>query len=287
MNTKSSFSHRREEPESGVLYLVGTPIGNLGDISSRALNILKNVSLIACEDTRQTKKLTTRFEITNKLISFNKHNSLIRIPKIINYLKEGKSVALVSDAGMPSICDPGENLVKNVKLNKFEIICIPGPSAALTALISSGFPASKFIFEGFLPKKKKEREKILSEISKNEKTTIVFESPHRLNKLLHELREYCGGTREINVARELTKKFEEHINNKIDKVIDIFKDREVVGEITIVIKGLEKVNTIELSDSDIRKELKELINAGLSLSAASKYLAKKNNLSKNLIYNLY
>ena len=287
MNTKSSFSHRREEPESGVLYLVGTPIGNLGDISSRALNILKNVSLIACEDTRQTKKLTTRFEISNKLISFNKHNSLIRIPKIINYLKEGKSVALVSDAGMPSICDPGENLVKNVKLNKFETICIPGPSAALTALISSGFPASKFIFEGFLPKKKKEREKILSEISKNEKTTIVFESPHRLNKLLHELREYCGGDREINVARELTKRFEEQINNKIDKVIDIFKDREIVGEITIVIKGLDKVNKGELNNSDIRKELKELINAGLSLSAASKYLAKKNNLSRNLIYNLY
>ncbi len=287
MNTKSSFSHRREEPESSVLYLVGTPIGNLGDISSRAINILKNVSLIACEDTRQTKKLTTRFEISNKLISFNKHNSLIRIPKIINYLKEGKSVALVSDAGMPSICDPGENLVKNVKLNKFETICIPGPSAALTALISSGFPASKFIFEGFLPKKKKEREKILSEISKNEKTTIVFESPHRLNKLLHELREYCGGDREINVARELTKKFEEQIINKIDKVIDIFKDREIVGEITIVIKGLDKMNTIEFNKSDIRKELKELINAGLSLSAASKYLAKKNNLSRNLIYNLY
>ena len=287
MNSKTSFSHRREEPESSVLYLVGTPIGNLGDISSRAINILKNVSLIACEDTRQTKKLTTRFEISNKLISFNKHNSLIRIPKIINYLKEGKSVALVSDAGMPSICDPGENLVKNVKLNKFETICIPGPSAALTALISSGFPASKFIFEGFLPKKKKEREKILSEISKNEKTTIVFESPHRLNKLLHELREYCGGDREINVARELTKKFEEQIINKIDKVIDIFKDREIVGEITIVIKGLDKMNTIEFNKSDIRKELKELINAGLSLSAASKYLAKKNNLSRNLIYNLY
>ena len=287
MNTKLSFSHRREEPESSVLYLVGTPIGNLGDISLRAVNILKKVSLIACEDTRQTKKLTTRFEISNKLISFNKHNSLIRIPKIINFLKEGKSVALVSDAGMPSICDPGEDLVKNVKLNKFETICIPGPSAALTALISSGFPASKFIFEGFLPKKKKEREKILSEISKNEKTTIVFESPHRLNKLLHELREYCGGDREINVSRELTKKFEEQTNNKIDKVIDIFKHREIVGEITIVIKGLDKINPIELNKSDIRKELKELINAGLSLSAASKYLAKKKNLKKNLIYNLY
>ncbi len=287
MNINSSFSHRREEPESGVLYLVGTPIGNLNDISSRAINILKNVSLIACEDTRQTKKITNRFEINNRLISFNKYNSLNRIPKIINFLKEGKSVALVSDAGMPSICDPGEDLVKNVKIHNLETICVPGPSAALTALISSGFPASKFIFEGFLPKKKNEREKILSEISKNEKTTIIFESPHRFNKLLNELKKHCGGQREISVSRELTKKFEEQINNKIDDIIDTFKNREIIGEITIVIKGIQRNNQIELHESILKKEIEELINAGLSLSAASKYLAKKKNLKKNLIYNLY
>ena len=171
MNINSSFSHRSIEPESGILYLVGTPIGNLNDISPRAIHILKNVSLIACEDTRHTKKITHSFEINNRLISFNKHNSLSKIPIIINYLKEGKSIALVSDAGMPSICDPGEDLVKNVKLNQLETICIPGPSAPLAALISSGFPSSKFIFEGFLPKKKTERKKMLSEISKNVKTT--------------------------------------------------------------------------------------------------------------------
>ena len=287
MNSNSSFSHRREEPESGVLYLVGTPIGNLNDISSRAINVLRKVSLIACEDTRHTKKITNRFDINNKLISFNKYNSLNRIPKLINFLKEGKSVALVSDAGMPSICDPGEDLVKNVKKNNLEIICVPGPSAALTALISSGFPASKFIFEGFLPKKKNEREKILQEISANEKTTIIFESPHRFYKLLNELKEYCGGEREISVSRELTKKFEEQINNQIDNIIDIFKNREIIGEITIVIKGVEKSNQIEFDEAKLKKELAELINAGLSLSAASKYLAKKKNLTKNLIYNLY
>ena len=287
MNINSSFSHRSEEPESGVLYLVGTPIGNLNDISSRALNILRNVSLIACEDTRQTKKITNRFDISNRLISFNKHNSLNKIPKIINFLKEGKSVALVSDAGMPSICDPGEDLVKNVKIHNLETICIPGPSAALTALLSSGFAASKFIFEGFLPKKKNERKKILSEISNNEKTTIIFESPHRLKKLLNELKEYCGGEREISVSRELTKKYEEQINNKIDNIIEIFNNREIIGEITIVIKGLEKSNRIDLNKAQLKKELDELINAGLSLSAASKYLAKKKNLTKNLIYNLY
>ena len=287
MNINSSFSHRREEPESGVLYLVGTPIGNLNDISPRAINILKNVALIACEDTRQTKKITSRFDINNKLISFNKYNSFSKIPKIINFLKEGKSVALVSDAGMPSICDPGENLVKNVKIHNLETICIPGPSAALTALVSSGFTASKFIFEGFLPKKKNEREKTLLEISKNEKTTIIFESPHRLNKLLNELKEYCGGQREICITRELTKKFEEQTNNKIDNIIDIFKNREIIGEITIVLKGLEKSNQTEFNESKLKKELNELINAGLSLSAASKYLAKKKNLTKNLIYNLH
>ena len=287
MTVNSSFSHRSEEPESGVLYLVGTPIGNLNDISSRAINILRNVSLIACEDTRQTKKITNRFDISNRLISFNKYNALNRIPKIIHYLKEGKSVALVSDAGMPSICDPGEDLVKNVKIHNLETICIPGPSAALTALLSSGFAASKFIFEGFLPKKKNERKKILSEISNNEKTTIIFESPHRFKKILNELKEYCGGEREISVSRELTKKYEEQINNKIDNIIDIFNNREIIGEITIVIKGLEKSNQIDLNKAQLKKELDELINAGLSLSAASKYLAKKKNLTKNLIYNLY
>ena len=286
MNNNSSFSHRSEEPESGVLYLVGTPIGNLSDISLRAINILKKVSLIACEDTRHTKKITNKFEIHNKLISFNKHNSLSKIPMIINILKEGKSVAVVSDAGMPSICDPGEDLVRNAKINKLETICIPGPSAALTALVSSGFPSSKFIFEGFLPNKKKEREKILSEISKNEKTTIVFESPHRINKLLNELKEYCGGQREISISRELTKKFEEQINNNIDNIIDIFQDKKILGEITIIIRGLDKTTQSELNKTILKKELKELIEAGLTLSAASKYLAKKKSLNKNLIYNL-
>ena len=287
MNNNSSLSHRREEPENGVLYLVGTPIGNLNDISPRALNILKNVSLIACEDTRQTKKITSHFAINNRLISFNKHNSLTKIPKIINFLKEGKSVALVSDAGMPSICDPGEDLVKNIHIHDLKIICIPGPSAALTALISSGFPASKFNFEGFIPKKKKEREKILSEISMNEKTTIVFESPHRLKKLLNELKEHCGGQREISVSRELTKKFEEKINNNIDNVINIFKDREIKGEITIVIRGINKNKKEDFNEPHLKKEIMELIDAGLSLSAAAKYLAKKKNLKKNLLYNLH
>ncbi len=286
MNSNSLLSHRKEEPENGILYIVGTPIGNLNDISLRALNILNNVSLVACEDTRQTKKIMNKFNISNKLISFNKHNSLIKIPKIVKDLKEGKSIAIVSDAGMPGICDPGEDITRIVKSEDIDIICVPGACAAITALVSSGLPSSSFVFEGFLPKKQIDREKILLEISKNEKTTILYESPKRLIKLLKELLEFCGGDREIMVARELTKKFEEHYSNNINNVIDFFKNKEIIGEITIVIKGIRK-RDFNPNKSIIKKDLNDLIDAGLSLSAASKYLAKKNGLKKSEVYNLF
>lgn len=285
MKNNSSLSHRTEEPENGILYFVGTPIGNLNDISQRALNILRNVSLVACEDTRQTNKIMNKFNISNKLISFNEHNSSIKIPKMLKDLKEGKSIAIVSDAGMPGICDPGENIARSAKSEGINMICIPGACAAITAIVSSGLPSSSFVFEGFLPKKKIDREKILLEISKNEKTTIVYESPKRLMKLLKELLEFCGGDREIMVARELTKKFEEHVGNNINNVIEFFSDKDIIGEITIVIKGIRKRDS-NPNKLIIKKDLKYLINAGLSLSAASKYLAKKNGLKKSEIYNM-
>jgi len=284
MNNNSFLSQRKKEPEKETLYIVGTPIGNLNDISQRALNILKNVSLIACEDTRQTKKIMSKFNISNKLISFNKYNSLIKIPKIIKYLKEGKSIAIVSDAGTPGICDPGEEIARSVKKEGIDIICVPGACAAITALVSSGLPSSSFVFEGFLPKKQIEREKILLEISKNQKTTIIYESPHRLKKLLKELNDFCGGDREIMVTRELTKKFEEHIGNNIHEVINFFKNKDILGEITIVVKGIKR--DLIPDKLIIKKDLNDLINAGLSLSAASKYLAKKNGLKKSEIYNM-
>ena len=287
MSTNLSLSHREQEPEKGVLYLVGTPIGNLSDISSRALNILKNVFLILCEDTRETRKILSKFKIQNELSSFNRHNSNSKMPKIIKYLKSGKSLALVSDAGMPLICDPGEDLVQNAKHHNLEIICIPGPCAAITALAVSGLPSSKFVFEGFLPRKKIEREKNLLEISKNEKTTIIYESPRRIKQLLFELKEYCGGSREIAVSRELTKKFEQHIGNNIDNAIKFFEDNQVIGEFTLVIKGIERNQNFEIDKNAIRRELRELVEAGLSLSSASKYLAKKKNITKKIIYNLY
>jgi len=287
MNNNSSLSHRNIEPEEGVLYIVGTPIGNLNDLSSRAIHILENVSLIACEDTRQTKKIMSKFKIKNNLISFNKFNSYKKIPNIIENLTEGNSIALVSDAGMPTICDPGEELVKKARTNNIETVCIPGPCAAIVALVASGLPSSKFVFEGFLPKKKSDRDKILTEISENQKTTILYESPYRINRLLKELKEFCGGSREIQIARELTKKFEEMIGPDIDSVINLFKNKEIIGEFTIILKGNAKPKNEEFNKTKVKKDLYELIEAGLSLSAASKYLAKKSNLSKNAIYELY
>ena len=287
MKIKTLLSHRNIEPESGVLYLVGTPIGNLADISQRALNILEKVFLIACEDTRQTKKIMNTYKISNKMESFNLHNSFNKIPKILNSLNTGKSIALVSDAGMPGICDPGEELVRRSILAGHDVICIPGPCAAITALVSSGLPSSKFIFEGFLPKKKIEREKILLEISKCEKTTIIYESPHKLNMLLKELKEYCGGSREIRIARELTKKFEEHIGQNINDLIEYFTNNEPKGEFTILVKGILNKKNSSVDNLLLREELHELVSLGLTLSSASKYLAKKNNLSKRSIYNLY
>ena len=279
------LSHRKEEPENGILYMVGTPIGNLNDISPRAINILANVSLVACEDTRQTRKIMNKFNISNNLISFNKENSFHKITSLITDLKAGKSVALVSDAGMPGICDPGENIVGQAKSQGIEVICIPGACAAITALVSSGISSSRFVFEGFLPKKKIDREKILFEISKNEKTTIIYESPKRLKKLLKELLEFCGGEREIMVARELTKKFEEHVGDNVNAVVDFFREKDIIGEITIVVKGLKK-RDLNPNKSLIKKDLNDLIDAGLGLSAASKYLAKKNGLKKSEVYNL-
>ncbi len=286
MTNNSLLSHRKEEPENGILYLVGTPIGNLNDISPRALNILQNVSLVACEDTRQTRKIFHKFNISNNLISFNKENSFNKIPKLINDLKSGKSIAVVSDAGMPGICDPGENIVNKVKSEGIDVICIPGACAAITALVTSGMTSSKFIFEGFLPKRKIEREKILFEISKNEKTTVIYESPHRLKKLLNELLDYCGGNREIIVARELTKKHEEHVGNNIENVLKFFEEKEVIGEITLVIKGIDKKKNQAINKSDLKRDLIELTSAGLTLSAASRYLAKKYGIKKSIIYNL-
>ncbi len=287
-NDQNLFSHREAEPEESVLYVVGTPIGNLNDISSRAINILNKVSVIACEDTRNTGKFLKNFDITNKLISYHKFNSSKRINYLLTQLKGGASIALVSDAGMPLISDPGELLVKEVKKNGFDIICVPGACAALLALISSGFTSSQFAFYGFMPKSGKEREILLETIADSNLTTIIYESPKRLIRVLKDLKTACGGSREIVVMKELTKKYEQHFGSNIDEILDIFSSNKPKGEFTIVISrnNIKRDEKIIIQE-DIKKELIELINAGLSHSAASKYLSKKLKKPKKDIYKLF
>ena len=286
-NSQILFSHRNAEPEQNVLYVVGTPIGNLDDISLRAKKILQNVALIACEDTRVTKKLLNHLKISNKLISFNSYNSHQKSKFIISKLEQGESKALVSDAGMPLISDPGENLVNMVKSKNFDVICVPGPCALIVGLVSSGLSTSKFTFFGFVPKTKKDRQDFLKKVSNNLFSSILYESPKRILKLLFDLRSYCGGERKIVLLKEMTKKYENHFGGSIDNIIKKIQDIDIKGEFTIVIEGkvLKEENT-ESNLNFLKNDLINLMEAGLSHSAASNYLAEKTGLSKNKIYKL-
>ena len=287
MHSNNLLSHRNQEPESSVLYIVGTPIGNLEDISMRAVKILNKVSLIACEDTRITGKLLKHFKIKNKLISFHKDNSMSRLNYLINKLQEGKSIALVSDSGMPLISDPGENLVKEVKRNNFDVICIAGPCAAISALVSSGLNTSTFTFYGFMPKSNSERKLHLKSISNSQNTSIIYESPKRILKLLIDLKQICGGKRNIVLLKEITKRYETHYGNDLDTVIETIESKDPKGEYTLVISGRDNDEFMSsTSEKDLSIELKELMKAGLSHSAASNYLSKKSGRSKNEIYRL-
>ena len=287
MNTNNLLSHRNKEPERGVLYIVGTPIGNLEDISLRASNILKKVSLIACEDTRITGKLLKNISISNKLVSFHQYSSKDKLGFLISKLKGGDSIALVSDAGMPLISDPGYHLVRETKNNNFDVICIPGPCAAITALVSSGIDTTKFTFYGFLPKKNLDRELILNEINESNKTSIIYESPKRIIKLLFELKNLCGGDRKLVLSKELTKRFEKHFGDNIAEVIDMVQESNPKGEYTLIISGTQKdKNDNLISNQNLVVNLQELIKAGLSHSAAANYLSKKSGHSKNELYNL-
>ena len=288
MDSKQTiFFHRMPEPEQSVLYIVGTPIGNLDDLSPRALNILKKVSIIACEDTRKTKKLLNFYNISNRLISLNQHNINNKVEYIISELNKKNSLALVSDAGMPLISDPGELLVKILKNKGFEVICIPGPCAAITALVCSGIETSKFVFYGFLPRNNKDKQEVLKSIFKSSYTSILYESPKRIIKLLNDLKNICGGERKIRLSRELTKKYEEHIGSNINQVLKHFENIEPRGEFTIILGGNKNIELTSIVNNEIiRKDLIELMNAGLSHSSASYYLSKKYSISKNKIYNL-
>ena len=217
---------------NGKLYIVATPIGNLGDITIRALDVLRQVDAIACEDTRHTMQLLNHFEIKKPLLSYHQHSGKLKVEKIIEKMEAGDSVALVSDAGTPGISDPGEWLIAQAIEGGIEIESIPGASASISALVLSGLPTAEFSFYGFLPHKKGRQTK-LKEVAQESKTVIIYESPFRIKKLLLELLEFCGD-RNVSVSRELTKKFEETYRGKISEIMKEIKEK---GEFVVIMEG--------------------------------------------------
>lgn len=249
MNVQKSFSDAAKE-NSGSLYLVATPIGNLEDMTFRAIRILKEVQLIAAEDTRQTRKLLTHFEIGTRIVSYHEHNKRASGPELIRLLLEGQSIALVSDAGLPAISDPGADLVKEAVENSIPVIPIPGANAALSALIMSGLPTDRFLFAGFPPRERKSLMKWLQHMQAQKGTLLFYESPHRISKTLDALQE-CLGDRQIACVRELTKRHEEAVRGRVSECIEWFAEHPPQGEFCIVVEGAEGVGASELQADDI------------------------------------
>ncbi len=228
---------------NGKLYIVPTPIGNLEDITLRALRILKEVDIILAEDTRTSGNLLKHFEIDNKLMSYHQHNEHGVLPKMISLLQEGKNLALVTDAGTPGISDPGYLLIRECVRHNLPIEPLPGSTAFVPALLKSGFPCDEFVYIGFLPQKKG-RQTAVQKIAEDERTTVMYESPHRLIKLLEQLLEFCDADRKISVSRELTKKFEETINGTVTEVLQHFLQHEPRGEFVVVVEGRGKTKSV-------------------------------------------
>lgn len=272
----------------GILYICGTPIGNLEDITLRVLKILKEVKLIAAEDTRHTKKLLNHYQINTKVTSYYEYNKIKKATYLVEMLKNSQDIALVSDAGMPGISDPGYVLVNLALKNNIKIIPIPGVSALITALVVSGLPTDKFVFEGFIPRKIKERKRYFKSIENEERTIIFYEAPHRLKRALKDMLDVWG-ERKIVIARELTKMYEEIIRGNLSQVLSEINTKEIKGEITLVVQGgirkKENDTTDFLKDECIMEEyLKKLKKQGYSSKNIIKITQEKLNLPKNLIY---
>lgn len=268
--------------DKGKLYICGTPIGNLEDISYRVLKILKEVEVIYAEDTRHTIKLLNYFEIKNKLKSYHKHNKDKAGIEIIKQLKNGKIMALVSDAGMPGISDPGADIIKLCIDNDLDFEVISGPTAFVLGLIQSGFNTNRFAFEGFLDRSKNKREERLEEIKNDDRTLIFYESPHRIKKTLKSMLKVLGD-REISISREITKKFEEVLRFKLSESIEYYNDNKPRGEYVITVKGNKEKEVIEYNMS-IKEHIIEEMKDGKSKKQAIKTVAKLRNLKKNDVY---
>jgi len=268
----------------GTLYIVGTPIGNLEDMSFRAVRILQAVHKIAAEDTRHTAKLLQHFQITTPQVSYHEHNVRTRIPELLNWLSQGDAIALVTDAGMPGISDPGTELVQACVEQNIPVVPIPGPTAVITALSASGLP-TRFVFEGFLPTKGQVRRDRLEALSTEARTLVLYESPHRLRQTLQDLAEHLGGERELTLARELTKLHEEFWHGTLEEAIARYTSRDPQGEFTLVIAGVHRSQPL-LSESALKAELQQLLDQGISRSQASRQLAQQTSLSRREIYQL-
>lgn len=272
--------------EKGKLYLVATPIGNLDDITYRAVKVLESVDIIAAEDTRHSLKLLNHLKISKPLISYHRHNEDNRTDLLINKILKGENIAIITDAGTPAISDPGEELVKNAILNDIEIIPIPGACALINALICSGMNTKEFSFYGFLPLNKKLRKNKFEEIKKDKKTIIIYEAPHKINQLLKDILEELGDVN-IVIARELTKIHEEFIRGKVSEIYE--KYVELKGEIIIIIEGNTNQKNEEnikglLNNMEIEKHYEYYKNQNLEKKEIVKRIAKDRNVSKNEIY---
>lgn len=272
-----------KENKNGKLYIVATPIGNLEDITLRAIKILKEVDLIAAEDTRHTLKLLNHLEITKPLISYHRHNEDVKSDILIEKLQEGKDIALVSDAGTPGICDPGEEIIRKCIELDINIVPIPGACAMINSLICSGIDTKEFTFLGFLPLNKKLRKDKLEEIAKSNKTVIIYEAPHKLETTLKDLKEVLNSERKITLAREITKIHEEFIRGNIDSLIQ--ETQNIKGEIVLIIEGNNDISEEnELNKISIEEHYKFYENQGFSKKDIIKKIAKDRNVNKNEVY---
>ena len=267
----------------GTLYIVATPIGNLEDITLRALRVLKEADLIAAEDTRHTKHLLDHYGIRAPLTSYHEHNEKTKGHALVARLQRGEKIALVSDAGTPTLSDPGYRLVREAIKAEIPVVPIPGPSAMTAALSVSGLPTDRFVFEGFLPAKKKERRERLNRLREEKRTLVFYEAPHRLKESLGDLFEILGD-REVVLGREMTKVFEEFLRGRLSEVIAEIQRREPRGELTLVVKGSEEKRVP--SEDDLIAEIRRLRRKGLRVKEIAELLGEKFSYPKREIYRL-
>ena len=271
-----------------MLYICGTPIGNLEDMTYRVVRVLSEVDLIAAEDTRQSVKLLNHFDIKTPLTSYSEHNKDVKGPQLIKLLQEGKDIALVTDAGMPGISDPGEDLIKLCYENNVPVTVVPGPTAVVTALVLSGLNSRSYIFEGFLPRNKKQRAEVLDRLVDESRPTVFYEAPHHLVDTLDSIYKTVGD-RNIAVARELTKKHETVNRGAVGEVLEYFKENEPKGEFVLVLEGKDKEKIKEdkiasFEEMTIEEHFNMYIEQGMSEKDAMKQVAKDRGIGKRDVY---